>query len=131
VSSRAKAKGTRWESDIVRYLNEALRPAGVLDGEAPDHAQRLVQTGVSDQGDIRVGRFILQAKDQAAYDLSGAVDDARNQLAHYQLWHPTSDAAFSAAVIKRRRRGTAEGYVVMTLEQFARLSNIVSARITT
>jgi 2-phospho-L-lactate transferase/gluconeogenesis factor (CofD/UPF0052 family) len=117
VSSKARAKGTRFESDIVRYLGTG--------------AERLVQTGSSDQGDIKYGRFILQAKDQAQYNLSGAVDDARNQLAHYQRVHPTSDAAFSVAVIKRRRRGIAEGYVVMTLEQFNRVSNIVSARITT
>ena len=71
------------------------------------------------------------AAEVAGIDLSGAVDDARNQLAHYQRVHPTSDAAFSVAVIKRRRRGTAEGYVVMTLEQFARLQTHLSARITT
>ena len=115
MSSRAKAKGTRWESDIVRYLGT--------------DAERLVQTGSSDQGDIKVGRFIVQARDRAQIDLSGSVDDARNQLAHYQRVHPTSDAAFSVAVIKRRRRGIDESYVVMTLEQFNRVANIVSARI--
>jgi hypothetical protein len=114
VSSRAKAKGTRWESDIVRYLN-------VLWGETTLEAQRLVQTGVADQGDIKVGRFILQARDRAQIDLSGSVDDARIQLANYRKVHPGTDAQYSAAVIKRRRRDTAGGYVVMTLGEFVGL----------
>lgn len=112
MSSKARAKGTRWESDIVRFLNEHIVQL---------HAERLVQTGSSDQGDIVVGPFVLQAKDQAAYNLSGSVDDGHNQLLHYQRVHPGEDAKYSAAVIKRRRRGTAEGYVVLTLADFARL----------
>jgi hypothetical protein len=114
MSSRAKAKGTRWESDIVRFINATW-------GETTLEAQRLVQTGSSDQGDIKVGPFILQAKDQAQYNLSGAVDDVTLQVVTYQRVHPGTDAKHGAAVIKRRRRGTAEGYVVMTLAEFTRL----------
>ena len=109
MSSRAKAIGTRWESAIVTYLNE----------HGDHHAERLVQTGSSDQGDIRVGDFILQARDRAQIDLSGSVDDGHTQLLNYQRGHTGTDAKYSVAVIKRRRRGTAEGYVVMTLDQFA------------
>jgi len=108
VSSKAKARGTRFESDIVRYL----------DGH---DVVRLVQTGSSDQGDIRVNDFILQAKDRAQMDLSGSIDDAHTQLAHYQKLHPGEGVDYCAAVLKRRRRGIAETYVVITLADFSRL----------
>jgi hypothetical protein len=108
VSSKARAKGTRWESDITRFLNH-------------HDAERLVQTGASDQGDIRVLDWILQARDRAAIDLSGSVDDAHAQLLTYQRLHPGEGVKFSAAVIKRRRRGVADGYVVLTLADFERL----------
>ena len=110
MSSRAKAKGTRWESDIVNFLNTIGTFA---------EARRLVQTGSSDQGDIRVDNFILQARDRAQIDLSGSVDDAHQQLVHFQKLHPGEGVDHCAAVIKRRRRGIAEGYVVMTLVDFA------------
>ena len=113
MSSRAKAKGTRWESDIVTFLNAVMGQHFTL------RAERLVQTGSSDQGDIRVGDFILQARDRAQIDLSGSVDDGHTQLINYQRVHPGTDTKYSVAVIKRRRRGTNQGYVVMTLDQFA------------
>jgi hypothetical protein len=109
-----KALGTRWESDVVRFINESW-------GETTLAACRLVQTGSSDQGDIKCGSFILQARDRAQLDLSGSVDDAHSQLATYQRLHPSGEAEYGAAVIKRRRRGIAEGYVVLTLADFAKL----------
>jgi hypothetical protein len=86
-----------------------------------DKAQRLVQTGSSDQGDIRVGSFILQARDRAQIDLSGSLDDAHAQLLTFKRLHPAELVDYCAAVIKRRRRGIGEGYVVLTLADFARL----------
>ena len=112
VSRAAKAKGTRWESDVVRFLNSAA---------VAEEAERLVQTGVKDQGDVRVGPFILQCKDRAQIDLSGSVDDGHTQLLSYQRGHPGTHARYSAAVIKHRRRGVGEGYVVLTLADFTRL----------
>ena len=114
MSSKSRAKGTRWESDIVKYL-DAMGA----------NVQRLVQTGSSDQGDIRADNFILQARDRAQIDLSGSIDDAHQQLAHFQKLHPGEGVDNCAAVIKRRRRGISEGYVVMTLIDFARVLNIL------
>jgi len=101
--NRAKAKGTAWETAIVRFL----QGCGL-------GARRKVQTGRVDTGDIHVGRFTLEAKDVAKIELASFVDQAEREA-------EAAGTDFGAAVVKRRRHGVEKAYVVMSLEQLARI----------
>ena len=106
VANPNKARGTAWETAVVRYLQEHGSPA----------ARRNAQHGAKDIGDIGgVPGFALEAKDDASHDFSGwlrqAIREAENAGEPY------------AAVIAKRRRHPVEGaYVLMDLETFARLA---------
>jgi len=102
MSNPQKAKGTRWETAVTRFL----RDAGL-------YAYKPRQEGFRDVGDIHVPPFTLQAKDWK--DLAGALregtDGARAQRIHAGL-------PFGAAVIKRARRPVEDAYVVVRLGDF-------------
>jgi hypothetical protein len=107
MANAAKAKGTRWETAVVRYLRDHW---GVP-------ARRAVQEGRLDVGDIHgVEPFILQAKDYTdtvtglRVGTDGAVVQARNAGEDY-----------GAAVVKRARASVSRAYVAMTAATFARL----------
>jgi hypothetical protein len=103
-----KAKGTRWESEVVRYL----RSVGF------DEARREVQRGARDVGDI--GGFPLWAIEAKAYAsvshsvLADFVAQANREARH-------AGKPFGIVVIKRPRHRTADGFVVMDLETWTRL----------
>lgn len=113
MSSASKAKGTRFESAIVNYIN------GV--GDIPIGARRIVQTGAQDSGDIIAGRWIIQAKDRAQLDMSGSLDAAHKQRVHYAHGHPHEQADYAVAILKRRAHGIGDSYVVIDLATFTRL----------
>jgi hypothetical protein len=103
MSNPAKAKGTRWESVIVAFLNaigiKVYRPA---------------QSGFKDTGDIHgADPFIIQAKDWKSWEaairegLDGAEVQARN-----------AGMPFGVAIVKRARRPVGKAYVVMSLDTF-------------
>lgn len=104
--TRQRDKGTRWESAIVAYLNDA----GV-------RAYRPAQSGFKDTGDVHgVSPFIIQAKDwrDTVTALREGVDGAVIQAEH-------AGERYGVAVIKRARKGPGEAYAVMRLEDWARL----------
>lgn len=107
MANPAKAKGTRWETEVVRYLISRGVPA-----------YRVAQTGRLDVGDIHgVDPFVGQAK---AYrdvlaGLREGLDGAREQAAR------VSPEALPVAFVKRPRRGTADGYAVVDLATFAEI----------
>lgn len=109
--SAAKQKGTAWESALVKYLAEIF---GGRWGLAP---RRVAQEGFKDTGDLHgLGPFIAQAKNWASWEsairegLDGAEKQKRNAGAEYGV-----------AFVKRARKGTGEGYAVMTVATFARV----------
>jgi hypothetical protein len=107
VTNRNKAKGTKWESDIVRYLKANGIPS----------AHRVAQTGRDDSGDIHgVSPFILQAK-----DLASVTDGARIGVAGANSQAAIARESYGAAVVKRRNHSAANAYVVMDLETFTRM----------
>lgn len=106
MSNPAKAKGTAHETAIVRHLQAGGIPA-----------RRVAQTGAVDTGDIHgVSPFVIQAK--AWRDIPSAlregVDGARRQAS-------AAGESFGVAVVKRPRRPVGDSYVVMSLDDFARL----------
>lgn len=95
------AKGKRWELAVRRYLEET---------HGRD-VRKPAQEGYRDVGDLHLSPFALQCKDEAKHDFSGYVRDANLQAAH-------AGEPYGAAVVKRRRHSTGDGYVVMDLRTF-------------
>jgi hypothetical protein len=97
--SASKAKGTKWETEIVR----ALRDAGFV------QAERRAGNGIHDRGDITgIPGLVVEAKNHARTELAEwvkeAITERDNARAMYGVvWH------------KRRGKAAAEdGYVTMT-----------------
>jgi Holliday junction resolvase len=108
MANPSKRKGTAWERAVQDYLNEA----GVW-------TRRMPPSGSKDVGDLQAedrdgDLFIVECKATKAIDLAGAVKEA-------QVEAENAGATYGVAAIKRRQKGVAEGYVVMTLADFAEL----------
>jgi len=108
VSNPNKARGTAWESAVVTYLRTALE---CCDGTADD-VRRQVQMGRHDIGDIHAAPFALEAKNEKTITLASYVDQAEREAKNAGL-------PYGAAVVKRRGKGVASGYVVLSLATFA------------
>lgn len=102
MANPQKAKGTRWETAVTRFL----RDAGL-------YAYKPRQEGFRDVGDIHVPPFTLQAKDwkDVLAALREGTDGARVQRVNAGL-------PYGAAVIKRARRPVEDAYVVIRLGDF-------------
>ena len=106
MSNPNKAKGTAFETAIVRYLHER----GFTD------ARRVVQTGPVDTGDVHCGRFCFQAKnwrDTAAAMREGTDGAMRQKKA--------AGLPFGVAVVKRHRANVSQAYAIMPLEHYVDL----------
>lgn len=100
MSNPQKAKGTAWETAIVRFFREhgfyAIKPR---------------QEGFKDVGDIHVeGLFTLQAKNYK--DVATGV---RLGVEGAQVQRVNAGLPFGLAVVKRARKPVEEAYVVMRL----------------
>jgi len=104
--SAARAKGTRWESAIVTYLNEQ----GFV------MAERRALAGTLDKGDITgIPGVVIEAKNTKTIPLAQFLDQAIVE-AH------NANADVGVAWIKRRGKGSpADGYVVMDGTTFLEL----------
>jgi len=109
VTTANQAKGAAWERDIRTYLTETLGRHVV---------RRPRNEGFKDVGDIHVSPFVLQAKNVAAITLSAFVEAAEAQAVN-------ADEPFGVAVVKRRGKGAADGYVVMSLRTFRRVLTLL------
>jgi len=96
-------RGRRWEKALTDYLRLRLGRQTVVKPR---------QEGYVDVGDVHVSPFVIQAKDEASHNFSGYINDAEKQAA-------AAEEFYGAAVVKRRRYGTAHAYVVFTLRTFA------------
>ena len=103
----AKAKGTAWESAIVGYLREHHNPG----------VHRNVQMGARDIGDID-GYYLhaLEAKAEKSITLADYIAQANREAVH-------AGQPFGCAVVKRRMKGVADGYVVRDVRTDVRLIN--------
>lgn len=106
MASKEKAKGSQFERDVVKYLQDNGFPS----------AERRYGAGLrEDRGDIvGVPGFALECKNTKSINLAQFIDEAILEAKH-------AKARFGAAIVKRRMRNTSEAYVIMTLEQFAEL----------
>lgn len=103
--SKARARGTVWESAICRFL--APRFPSV---------ERRALGGSNDRGDIAgLPQLVIEAKHVARLDLSGWLDEAETER--------DNDGARYGAVWVKRRGTTNPGraYVLMSGDDFVRL----------
>lgn len=109
MSNPQKAKGTRWETAVTRFLKDA----GLF-------AYKPRQEGRYDVGDIHVPPFVLQAKDyrDVVTGIRQGVEGVAEQRLHAGL-------PFGAAVVKRARKPVEDAYLVMRLGDFPDLVRAV------
>ncbi|MGV9546812.1 hypothetical protein [Streptomyces ardesiacus] len=107
MANPAKAKGTAWESAFVAYLREHHNP----------DARRNVQMGAKDIGDLD-GYYLhaVEAKAEKSITLADYIAQANREALH-------AGQPFGCAVVKRRMKGTADGYVVRDVRTDVRLMN--------
>ncbi|MFD5504629.1 hypothetical protein ACFWJS_33800 [Streptomyces sp. NPDC127061] len=105
MSNPSKAKGTAWESDIVGYLRDHHN----------DRTHRNVQMGRLDIGDID-GYYLhaLEAKAEKTITLSDYIAQANREAVN-------AGQPYGCAVVKRRMKGVADGYVVRDVRTDVRL----------
>ena len=107
--SKAKQKGTAWETECVRYLESYTK----------SEFMRLPLVGTKDVGDIRcldLPEFVFECKNRkdALSSLSQIMKETEQERIN-------ADAKFGAALVKRRNFGTGGAYVVMVMHAFAQL----------
>ena len=103
--SRARAKGTAWESAIVAYLRGSGFPL----------AERRALAGVADKGDVSGVPAVIEAKNCRRDELAAWVDEATSEAVN---------AGVDVGVVWHHRRGKAspgEGFVTMSGATFVRL----------
>lgn len=103
--SKAKAKGTAWETAIVNYL----RSKGHF------FAERRALAGHADKGDIALPGVVIEAKNCVRHQLSEWLDEATLEAAN---------AGVQIGVVWIKKRGTTDpgaSYVLMDGATFTRL----------
>ena len=103
--SASKARGTRWESQIVAYLH----------GAGFGHVERRTLSGANDKGDIAGLPLVIEAKNCKATALASWVDEAVAEA---------RNAGVAVGVVWHHRKGKGspgDGYVTMRGEDFVTL----------
>jgi hypothetical protein len=107
----AKAKGTAWETALVKGLSAFF--AGRY-GLAP---RRVAQEGFNDSGDLHgISPFVAQAKNYKSWEeaIRLGLDGVEKQKCHAR-------EPYGVAFVKRARRSVGDAYAVMTVATWARL----------
>jgi hypothetical protein len=105
MANPSKRKGTAWESQVVAYLQE----------HGQHFAERRALTGSADKGDVSgIPSVMIECKCEKTVTLGAYADEVKVQTAN-------AGASIGVAVVKRRNRGPGDAYVVMSLQQFARM----------
>lgn len=107
MSNPSKAKGTAWESAWTAYIQEHHNSS----------AHRNVQMGAKDIGDVS-GYYLHAAelKAEKTITLASYIEQANREAIN-------AGQPFGCAVVKRRMKGTADGYVVRDVRTDVRLLN--------
>lgn len=108
MANPSKRKGTAWERAVQDYLAEHG-----LD------VRRMPPAGTKDVGDLQFtdrdgDLVVVECKATKQLDLAGAMKETAREVEE-------AGAGYGVAAIKRRQHPTAQGYVVMTLTDFAAL----------
>lgn len=119
MSSANKAKGTRFENEVVELL------AGMH-----FDVQRLPRTGTKDEGDVEVRlrecRLIIEAKNHKGFALADWLKQAEVEADNRES-KLGNVACVPAVFAKRRGKSAAGSYVVMDATEFLLLLKMVGA----
>jgi len=110
MTNTSKARGTAFETDVLKYLR--------VNGY---DAEKLRTVGRFDEGDIivKIGGmpFVLECKAQKAMDLSGWVKEAAVEAVNYAIARKVQPVHF-AVVHKRRGVNASSAYVTTPLYEW-------------
>jgi hypothetical protein len=103
MTNKPKVKGTDWETELVNYLNEF---------PFPDEAER---TGSADfgSGDIHLGEWVIEAKNEARIDLPGYLKQLKAEVARNEF-----EPLKSVVMVKNRRHSVGDGYALMSIKDY-------------
>jgi hypothetical protein len=107
----AKAKGTAWETALVKALS------GFWQGRHGLAPRRVAQEGFKDSGDLHgLTPFVAQAKNYKSWEdaIRLGLDGVEKQKVH-------AGEPFGVVFVKRIRKSVGEGYAVTNVATFARL----------
>ena len=111
MSSYNKAKGSKFETDIMKYL----RKLGHF-------AERLAKAGASDEGDIVTiiagQTYILECKNRKKIDLPAFWDEAQVETKNYAKARGLSVEPPAFVIVKRRNKGIEDAWVIQSLEKW-------------
>jgi hypothetical protein len=106
MSHPNKVKGTRWESDVGRYLG--VERIGAIYGN-------------KDQGDLNDPDWVIECKNELRIDLAGYMDQLIAE------WDNAGCKRWAVAIVKRRHKPVKDAYAVMPLWVYRELRDWIRA----
>jgi Holliday junction resolvase len=123
VSSYNKVKGSKFETDVMKYL----RKLGHF-------AERLAKAGSNDEGDIVTiiagQTYILECKNRKSLNLPAFWDEAQVEAKNYAKARGMVATPPAFVIVKRRQHGVEKAWVIQDLDQWLveRTSNASTTR---
>ena len=111
MSTYNKVKGSKFETDVMKYL----RSIGHF-------AERLAKAGSNDEGDIVTiiagQTYILECKNRKKIDLPQFWSEAQTEAVNYAKARGQVVAPVAFVIVKRRNASTEQAWVVQPLEKW-------------
>ena len=111
MSSYNKQKGSKFETDVMKYL----RKLGHF-------AERLAKAGANDEGDIVTiiagQTYILECKNRKSINLPQFWAEAQTEAANYAKARGLSVDPLAFVIVKRRQYGVEKAWVIQDLDQW-------------
>ena len=123
MSSYNKQKGSKFETDVMKYL----RRLGHF-------AERLAKAGANDEGDIVTiiagQTYILECKNRKSMNLPAFWDEAQVEAKNYAKARGMVATPPAFVIVKRRQHGVEKAWVIQDLDQWLqdRSSNASTTR---
>ena len=111
MSSYNKAKGSKFETDVMKYL----RKLGHF-------AERLAKAGSNDEGDIVTiiagQTYILECKNRKSINLAQFWAEAQTEAANYAKARGMVATPPAFVIVKRRNASIADAWVIQPLSEW-------------
>ncbi len=111
MSSYNKAKGSKFETDVMKFL----RGLGHF-------AERLAKAGANDEGDIVTiiagQTYILECKNRKSIDLPKFWEEAQTEAKNYAKARGLPRFPLAFVIVKRRQYGVEKAWVIQDLDQW-------------
>ena len=111
MSSYNKAKGSKFETDVMKYL----RKLGHF-------AERLAKAGANDEGDIVTiiagQTYILECKNRKSINLPQFWAEAQTEAANYAKARGMVATPPAFVIVKRRNASIADAWVIQPLSEW-------------